>query len=62
MIYEWKCMECGDITEVERLAAFYKQEPDDKCFSCGSVDWKKVITEPTAVPFETLKDQGQFPR
>ncbi len=60
MIYEWQCETCNKITDVERKAKDSDIGPAVclKCFSIGP--FKKVITSPPSVPFQTLRDSGMF--
>lgn len=62
MIYEWRCTGCKELVEVERPAADYMKPPEImQSKDCIRHNWTKVITQPTAVPFQTLKNAGIFP-
>jgi len=63
MIYEWKCPQCGEIAEVERVADDYQLGPSQNEAVCMHPveDYTRIITS-TSVPFETLRDKGVFER
>ncbi len=61
MIYEWRCAECKEVTEIERVADDYEMPPDDPCHGCGCGDWTRKLSVPST-PWESLWDSGQFYR
>ena len=63
MIYEWRCQVCGECTEVERHVDDYQLGPSENeaACTCGCENYTRKIGV-SAVPFETLRDQGVFER
>ena len=61
MIYEWKCVHCGGIEEIEGPVSEHDREPDFDCPACGEVEWMRIMSLPH-IPFETLRDKGVFER
>ncbi len=41
-LYEYKCLDCGEVFEV--LQSSYKQNPDLLCKNCGSSHLKKLVS------------------
>ncbi len=41
-LYEYKCLDCGEVFEV--LQSSYKQNPDLACKNCGSSHFKKLVS------------------
>lgn len=68
-IYEYRCTNCGTLTEVRRTVA-ERNDPLDiagepftsKDKNCNLHVWKRCIATPSNTPFEMLRDAGVFER
>lgn len=61
MIYEWKCQECGTITDANRKVDDRDIPPDELSCKHKVNLATRIVSKPTT-PWETLRDTGVFER
>ncbi|TEU06623.1 MAG: zinc ribbon domain-containing protein [Candidatus Aminicenantes bacterium] len=55
-IYEYKCQECGNVTEV--FVRSFNQEIDFSCSHCGSKNLHKIFSTPSSVRIGNSSSKG----
>ena len=44
MVYEWQCLDCGEVVETNVPMAESSTPPGDRCPMCAGDRWEKLLT------------------
>ena len=61
MKYDWRCLKCGVVIEVERRVAEYEVPPQE-CAQCDNKEDFKRLIHASAIDFITMRDKGILER